>query len=126
MTDHTGAIPRLTDELEHFRHRFPEGTRRVALVLVNVADTFVSPGRNPDAEADALVINSHRMPEDADKVYGMLRGLQTAQGGFDHVLTVSVRCPNDRTPIELAATPIELAYETGLRAIRFQAEAGPP
>lgn len=116
MTDHLGALPRLTDELEHFRHRFPEGTQRVALVLVNVADTFVSPGRNPDAEADSLITNSHRMPEDADRVYGMLRALRA---GFDHVLTVSVRCPNDRTPIRPARTPDDLAYEIGLRAIRL-------
>ena len=109
MTDHAGALPRLTDELERFRHRFGPETKAVGLVLVNVAQTFQSPLRNTQTH--------HRQPNDALKV---------VQAMFDLPLRVGMLfldCPNDGSPITPRNLgPDHLTYEALLRELAQQVQ----
>lgn len=97
MTDHGGALPRLTDELERFRSRFnPEITFTMGLVLVNTATEFVSPGRNAyNAMAPHKVTSFHQQPHASEHVITALQGISLRTG------MVFVDCQNNDQPISL-------------------------
>lgn len=100
MTDHAGALPRLTDELERFRHRFPPDVQTVGLVLVNVSPTFLSPLRGGK-------VTHHRQPHDAQRVMDALADLPL------HIGMLFLDCPNDgRPPSPRAFGPPEAGYPT--------------
>jgi len=115
MTDHAGALPRLSDELERFRSRLGPQTLSVALVMVNVADMFISPGRNEFDPHRALMETSrHRQPHDAARVLQMLETLPLKPArtdGFDAIGTVLVDCSNDPSKgVTLRPTEGPLSY----------------
>lgn len=95
MTDHAGAMPRLTDELERFRGRVQgSSSLAVALVMVNVARQFVSPGRNDFSPGSHNVPSAHKQPEDTLKVIRAVECLP-----FDATGMIFVDCQNNGNPL---------------------------
>lgn len=115
MTAHIKALPRLYDELTS-SHSIVHGDSRSALsvgfVMVNYADTFLSPGRNqqPLTENPADV-SAHRQPHDTqrtlDKLYEIRRrgGPNAPGGGFDAMGIMLVSMVNDGSPVTVVAAP---------------------
>ncbi len=105
MTDHGGALPRVSDELERFRLRVQDKAITAALVMVNAATHFTSPGRNGYNGVVRNVVSQHKQPSDALKVCSVLQGLPLRQNvgevGFDAIGVVALNCQNDGTPITL-------------------------
>lgn len=128
MTDHGGAMPTLSDQLERFRHRMRASTITVGLVMVNTSDRFVSPGRNGyDATRTDVITSTHRQPHDADRVVSMLEGLPirtSDKQGFDALGMVFVDCSNDDRPMSLPQFgPPELEYGGLIRRVSALCEA---
>jgi hypothetical protein len=108
MTDHGKARSRLRDELGNFGRSFKDpGTIVVALVLVNVALSYISPGQQGDDPNAPPVVNLHK-PEDAGLIVALAEKLPLrdtpAEGGFDHVALAGIDFTNDGAP----ATPVRL------------------
>ena len=115
MTDHAGALPRVSDELERFRFRVQDQAINAALVMVNTAEDFISPGRNGyDPTRFPLNVSTHKQPSDAEKVLGMLSKLplrEDKSAGFDSIGVVCLDCPNNGQPSTLCdLAPQELSY----------------
>ncbi|WP_157131550.1 hypothetical protein [Piscinibacter gummiphilus] len=108
MTAHQKARPRLHDELTS-SHQTIHGDNNdaiaAAIVLVNAADTFISPDMN-DWELGTLPtrVSVHK-PQAASLVLEGLLKLQcrskTGDEGFDAIGAVVVSCQNDGSPIKL-------------------------
>lgn len=108
MTAHQKARPRLHDELTS-SHQTIHGDNTdaiaAAIVLVNAAETFLSPDKNEwDLSRIPARISVHRR-KDAPLVLEGLEKLQrrskVGDDGFDAVGVVVVKCQNDGTPIEV-------------------------
>ena len=74
--------------------------------MVNIAERFVSPIKNPKTMAKAIVWNRHRQPEAAQSVIKMIadipRRTKLGDTGYDALAIVVVECLNDDiTPVEL-------------------------
>ena len=112
MTEHTKAQPRLYDELASSFQTIHGDTNRAvaaAFVMINCADSFVSPDRNRKRiRGGRVVINTHRQPDAAakvlEKVMKLLRRSDERESGFDAVGVTMVRCCNDRSPITIDET----------------------
>jgi hypothetical protein len=109
MTEHHKAIPRLHDELNS-SHLIVHGATDAAIsagfAMVNVAERFISPTRNPKPLTKPIIWNQHRQPEAAQDVVRMIadipRRTKLGDTGYDALAIVVVRCLNDDiTPIEL-------------------------
>jgi len=112
MTAHVRALPRLYDELTS-SHATVHGDNNDALaigfVLVNIADSFVSPGRQT-AGLDP-VVNAHRQPHDTERTIAKIReiarrpGPRSAQHGFDALGVMVVDMANDGSPVTVVNGP---------------------
>ena len=111
MTEHGKARPRLYDELTSSHatvHGDNTNALAVGLVMLNAADTFVSPGRQTGAQP---VVNHHYQPAAAQSVMDKLReikrrpGPRTGEGGFDAFGVVVVNMRNDGSPVTLDTDP---------------------
>jgi hypothetical protein len=109
MTEFGKARPRLYDELSS-SHQVIHGnsahTIAAALVMVNVADTFISPGRNDwDLSARPPFVSRHNQPRDAglviEKLHEIPRRNKDGEEGFDALGIVVVEVRNDGTPVRL-------------------------
>ena len=123
MTDHAGAMPRVSDELERFRMRVQDEAITVGLILVNLAEEFISPGRNWfDPDLNPKYVSLHHQPEAAQRVIQMADSLprreRDGSDGFDGLGMLFVDCRNDGTPLRTRQFgPEHLAYETAIREV---------
>ncbi|PYF13154.1 hypothetical protein C8J30_101541 [Rhodobacter viridis] len=111
MTEHVKARPRLFDELNSSHltiHGATDEAIAVGLVVVNFADSFISPGKAPDASG-ARPFNIHRQPgvteRVLEKVGELPRRSATGREGFDALAAVLVDCRNDGHPVSLVTAP---------------------
>lgn len=116
MTAHVKAKPRLHDELTS-SHSIIHGDNHSALavgfVMINYADSFVSPGYNKrsiTAEHPGDP-SPHRQPQDTDSTLGKLRevrrrgGPNTSGGGFDAMGFMLASMTNDGSPVSVVTGP---------------------
>jgi hypothetical protein len=109
MTEHGKAVPRLHDELSSSHqtiHGDTGGAIAAGFVIINCADTFVSPDRNrKKVRGNKFVVNKHVQPAAADKMLGALmkipRRSDDSGVGFDAVGITMVRCANNLSPVEI-------------------------
>lgn len=117
MTEFIKARPRLYDELNSSHltiHSDTDSAIAVGFAMINIANRFISPLRNPWPLAEHLaVVNNHRQPQDARSVVQKLLELprRSMQGsrGFDAIGIAVVNCPNDGQPVSYVDEPIEPA-----------------
>jgi hypothetical protein len=107
MTEHSKALPRLHDELSSSHqtiHGDTGGAIAAGYVLINCADTFVSPDRNRRkirrGKADT---NIHKQPAIALKTLEAMMKLprrsHDQEHGFDAFGISMLHCCNDGTPV---------------------------
>jgi hypothetical protein len=106
MTAHSKSEPRLYDELNSSQqtiHGAADQAIAVGLAMVNIADTFISPGLQNDGSD--TVITPHNQPSVTESVIKKLRELprRTATGteGFDAFGIIVVDLRNDGTPVKI-------------------------
>src|SRR6266478_4909139 len=117
MTEFVKARPRLYDELNSSHltiHGDTNSAVAVGFAMINVAETFISPIRNPWPLAEhSAVVNQHRQPRDArsivQKVLELPRRSGTGTNGFDAIGIAIVNCTNDGRPITHVDAPLEPA-----------------
>jgi len=109
MTAHIKALPRLFDELNS-SHAAIHGAADFAIAtgfaIVNLCDTFLSPGLNEyKLGRRKPVVSRHRQPDDTLRTIGKLKEIRRRvsqnTGGFDALGIVVMRMANDGTPVEL-------------------------
>jgi hypothetical protein len=113
FTAYAKSYPRFYDELNS-SHRAIHGSSNnalaVGLAIINVAETFISPIKNPDypttGEAE---ISTHRQPKAAtgaiEKVRQLPRRTSDDGVGYEGLGIILVDCANDGTPVTLANEP---------------------
>lgn len=115
MTAHVKAIPRLYDELNS-SHQTVHGASEIAiaagLVMVNVSEEFVSPGRVAYCSHcghRVTPLNVHKQPADAIRVVEKMKELprrSSVQGeGFDALAIVPIECRNDGSEVRIVSDP---------------------
>jgi hypothetical protein len=117
MTEFVKARPRLYDELNSSHltiHGDTNSAVAVGFAMINIAETFVSPIRNPwPLAAHPTVINRHNQPRDArsvvQKVLELPRRSGTGTSGFDAIGIAVVDCANDGRPVAHFDEPLEPA-----------------
>ncbi len=110
MTAHSKSEPRLYDELNSSQqtiHGAADQAVAVGLAMINIAPTFVSPGRQQRRRK--TVVTTHNQPAVTESVIRKLRELprRTATGtdGFDAFGILVVELRNDGTPVRVRTTP---------------------
>jgi hypothetical protein len=111
MTEHSKAGPRLYDELNSSHaivHASSNQALAVGFVMINAADTFVSPDRNR-RPADPVEVTSHRQPHATEvalrAVAQLPRRSETTSRGYDGLGIVVVEAANDGSPVRLVTEP---------------------
>lgn len=112
MTAHQKALPRLYDELNS-SHQTIHGASDTAiaagLVMVNIAERFLSPGLNQENRDSNPKWNLHRQPKSVnitiDKIKQLPRRSKTGIAGYDALGIVVVECANDGSQVKLLTTP---------------------
>jgi len=112
MTAHGKALPRLYDELTSSHatvHGDSDSALSIGFVMINHADTFVSPGRQgPDGP---VVVSQHAQPADTVRTLAKIReinrraGPHSGQSGFDALGVLVVDLANDGSPVTVVAEP---------------------
>lgn len=123
MTEHGKALPRLHDELASAHqtvHGDTGGAIAAGYVIVNSAESFVSPDRNRKKIRGAnFVVNRHQQPGAAAKTLAALmkipRRSDDKENGFDGLGVTMVRCANDRSAVVID----EMANETISDIVRY-------
>jgi len=113
MTAHIKALPRLHDELNSSHaaiHGASDSAIAAGFAMVNLADEFISPGKNKfDLAIQPAAVNRHKQPNDAIRAIEKLREIprrtRPGEDGFDALGIVVVRCRNDGSPVEIVETP---------------------
>jgi hypothetical protein len=109
MTEHIKALPRLYDELNS-SHLAIHGSADFAIAagfaVVNIAATFVSPGRNTWEVRDGdYAVTTHRQPDvtirTIDKLKEIPRRTQLGTEGFDALGIVVLEIKNDGSPVRV-------------------------
>lgn len=109
MTEHVKALPRLYDELTSSHqtiHGDTKNTIAVGFVMINTADSFISPGRNARSSQDGgMFVTEHKQPFAAQRVYektGQLgRRTKIEDIGFDAIGITFMKCKNDGSQIKI-------------------------
>ena len=125
MTEHIKALPRLHDELSSsFQtvHGDTNGVIAAAYVVINCADSFVSPGRNPQGpRAKKVEVTRHTQPKVSAatlaKVMQIERRSDERGRGFDAMGVSMLRCRNDGSRVEIdpvasATLPAIVTYDS--------------
>jgi hypothetical protein len=111
MTEHIKALPRLYDELNS-SHLAIHGSADFAIAagfaVVNIAATFVSPGRNKHHVADGeFAVTPHRQPavtiRTIEKLKEIPRRTQSGTEGFDALGIVILEMKNDGSPVNIVS-----------------------
>jgi len=109
MTEHKKALPRLHDELSS-SHLAIHGASNYAIavgyVLINHAESFISPLRNKlDIGQDPPTISLHNQPAVAvktlEKIEQLPRRTRTGVRGFDALGITGIDCKNDGTRVSI-------------------------
>ncbi len=103
MTEFGKARPRLYDELNSSHltvHGDTDGAIAAGFALVNSAETFVSPIRNPwPLDSLPTVVSHHKQPKDMQSVAAKLSELprrsRPGEAGFDAFAIGLIDCAND-------------------------------
>ncbi len=110
MTEHGKAGPRLFDELNSSQrtvHGAADHAVAVGLAMVNIAPTFVSPGRQ--SVHSEQVVTRHRQPEAAalviDRLEDLPRRSTPGTDGFDALGIMVVDLRNDGSPVTIWTNP---------------------
>lgn len=135
MTEHSKAGPRLYDELNSSHgivHASSNQALAVGFVMINVAETFISPDRNR-SPGEPLVVTTHKQPHAAEvamrAVAQLPRRSETTARGYDGLGIVVVDAANDGTPVRLVTEPPapqpgdNLHYESMLRRVTGEYDA---
>jgi hypothetical protein len=117
MTEFGKARPRLYDELNSSHltiHGDTSSAIAAGFAMINLADTFISPLRNPwPLSEHEAVVNRHRQPSDArsvvQKILELPRRSGVATAGFDAFGIAVINCPNDGSSVSYMRDPIEPA-----------------
>lgn len=114
MTEHIKARPRLYDELNSTHlaiHGAADFAIASGLIVINVAETFISPGRNKfDLSASKPIMNIHKQPKAANRVIEKLleiprRTQQGTEQGFDALGIIVIKLANDGSLVEIIDEP---------------------
>ena len=108
MTAHQRALPRLYDELNS-SHQTIHGANDYAiaagLVMINIADRFLSSDQNKENRISAPRWSTHTQPKSVDitlsKVQQLPRRSKTGIAGYDALGIIVVNCVNDGSPLRL-------------------------
>lgn len=108
-TEHKKSESRMFDELNSSQatiHGAADQAVAVGLAVVNIADTFISPGRQGSGQA---VVNQHKQPAATQSLIAKLRELprRSAPGetGFDALGIMVIALVNDGSPVTLHTSP---------------------
>lgn len=109
MTEFGKARPRLYDELNSSHltiHGDTDSAIAAGFALVNAAETFVSPIRNPWSLRDHQpVVSAHNQPKNlcsvAAKLTELPRRSRAGEEGFDAFAISVIDCPNDGRAVEV-------------------------
>ena len=108
MTEHQKALPRFYDELNSSHqtiHGAHDSAIAAGLAMVNIADRFLSPGRNQRLKTEGPHWTNHKQPFATaiaiDKVKQLPRRSQTGTPGYDALGIVVIDCANDGSPVSL-------------------------
>ena len=108
MTAHQRALPRLYDELNSSHltvHGAHDSAIAAGLVMINVADRFLSPDLNKANRATAAQWSTHKQPKSVeitiDKVRQLPRRSKTGIVGYDAIGILVIDCINDGSPVLL-------------------------
>lgn len=109
MTEFGKARPRLYDELNSSHltiHGDTNGAIAAGFALVNAAETFISPIRNPwPIGSRATVVSGHNQPKDlrsvAAKLTELPRRSRPGEEGFDALAIGVINCSNDGAPVSV-------------------------
>jgi hypothetical protein len=121
MTEFGKARPRLYDELNS-SHLTIHGDNNSAIAagfaLVNAAESFVSPLRNPwPLGSQPTIVNLHNQPRDLRSVTAKLAQLRRRsrpeEEGFDALAIGVVECANDGSPVTVRPNPNGRDYSPG-------------
>jgi hypothetical protein len=109
-TEHKKSESRMFDELNSSQatiHGAADQAVAVGLALVNIADTFISPGRQENGQP--VVVNRHNQPAAAESLIDKLRELprRSAPGesGFDALGIIVIMLVNDGSPVTIDTGP---------------------
>jgi hypothetical protein len=110
MTAHQRALPRLYDELNSSHltvHGAHDSAIAAGFVMINGAETFLSPDLNKKNRVLAPEWSTHDQPKSVsitiDKVKQLPRRSKTGISGYDAIGIVVVSCRNDGSPVTLLA-----------------------
>jgi hypothetical protein len=109
MTEHVKALPRLYDELNSSHetiHGAADFAIAAGIVLVNAADSFMSPDKNRFQIGGGQRIRTpHVQPQAAERTLAKLKELPRRSGrnqpGFDALGVVMIDLRNDGSPVSL-------------------------
>ena len=113
MTEHVKALPRLYDELNSSHlaiHGASDDAIAAGFAVVNLAASFISPGRNPGGPKSAdRVVTHHKQPavtvRAIEKIKEIPRRLHSGTSGFDALGIVVMKLKNDDSSVEIVSTP---------------------
>lgn len=111
FTEFGKAKPRLYDELNSSHltiHGDTDSAIAAGLAMINAAESFVSPLRNPwPLGTYPTVVNWHNQPKDTEttiaKVKQLPRRASTGQRGFDALGVIVLSCRNDGSQVDAVA-----------------------
>lgn len=106
MTAHQRALPRLYDELNSSHltvHGAHDSAISAGLVMINIADRFLSSDLNKANRASAPQWSTHPQPKSVEitiaKVRQLPRRANTGIVGYDALGIIVVECVNDGSPV---------------------------
>lgn len=109
-TEHKKSESRMFDELNSSQatiHGAADQAVAVGLAVVNIADTFISPGRQ--GRDSAPVVNRHKQPEATESLIAKLRELprrsSPGESGFDALGIMVIVLVNDGSPVTVHSGP---------------------
>jgi hypothetical protein len=112
MTAHQRALPRLYDELNSSHltvHGAGDQAIAAGFVMVNLAETYLSPDLNKANRASDPVWSRHAQPRDAslvvDKVRQLPKRSKPGETGYDALAIVVIEASNDGGEFELVTAP---------------------
>ncbi len=113
MTEFGKARPRLYDELNSSHltiHGDTDGAIAAGFAMINAADTFVSPLRNPwPMGSQPTFVSRHNQPKDLQSVAAKLmelpRRVRPGEEGFDAFAIALVDCANNGQPVTASSLP---------------------
>ena len=112
MTAHQRALPRLYDELNSSHqtiHGAHDSAIAAGLVMINMAERFLSPDLNKENRISNPKWSTHPQPKSVnitiDKIKQLPRRSKTGITGYDALGIVLVECINDGSPVRLHTAP---------------------